>query len=121
MPERKSNSFNKQKSYYKGEFKDGLFDGKGEAEIFLRKDCFIDMPLICEDVWKFKYLKLSDSTTFKAGKLGNYCNLYLDYKSSSLSGYAPSNSIRSYIGELCNGVFDGKGKLEYMDCDTYEG
>ena len=82
-----SNTLNKYKSYYKGGFMNGLFEGNGEVEILNKEDDFVNMPLIQVGKENRQYSKLklnyvsddAPGTTFKGGELSGHCNLELTY------------------------------------------
>ena len=49
-----ANVIHKQKSYYRGGFVNGLFEGTGEIKVLNKEDFIIDMPLILNDTMQFK-------------------------------------------------------------------
>ena len=80
----------------------------------------MDMPLIFCKNSQISALEFRSTTKFKAGKLGDSCNLKLIYGPSQLDD-PEFKSIDSYIGGLLDAVFHGEGKLIYTNGDEYNG
>ena len=109
-----------QKSFFIGEFFNGLFQGRGELLICKKNDYTVDMPLILTKNREFSQIHFKSNTAFKAGKLGVHCDLELIYELSKLQD--PNfKTIKSYVGNMYDGVFHGKGSLKYTNGDEYLG
>ena len=52
------------KSFYKGDFVNGLFEGKGELFIANKEDFNIDMPLVLTDRRDFSRIHFKPNTSF---------------------------------------------------------
>ena len=111
---------NNYKSFYMGEFTNGLFDNRGELLIVKNEDYTIKMPLIMTQNSPFSKIHFLKNTSFLDGKLGHHCDLVLIHNDSKMQD--PSfKSIKSYTGNIFDGVFHGKGELKFTNGDSYEG
>jgi MORN repeat len=78
------------------------------------------MPLILTKNHPFSTVHFKSGTSFKEGKLGLKCEVEF-FCSPSKFKDPLFKYIKSYVGDIIDGVFHGQGLLIYSNGDEYNG
>jgi hypothetical protein len=115
-----NNTLNKYKSYFRGGFVQGKFEGEGEYINLQPEENYVYLPfLVPHDLqdrfWSKLWVKAESK--WSEGEIDGKCELEFTNDSYKSKPYP----IASFKGIIEDGVFKGEGVLTFSNGDSYEG
>jgi hypothetical protein len=115
-----NNTLNKVKSYYRGGFSKGKFEGEGEYVNIQPEENYLPLPFLIpydqqDRFWSKLWVKPGSNWT--EGEIDGQCEIEFTTDSYKAKPYP----IASYKGVIEDGVFHGEGVLTFNNGDVYEG